>query len=192
MTKLTLSSSQTGILVFLFFVLLFLGDTKKTIPNTERTILFGFKKYWLNPSSLDDWNQSTDHCKWSGITCTNGRVTKLIIPDGNITGTLPPTICDLKNLVHIDLQWNYIPGPFPTVLYKCSKLEHLDLSQNYFIGTIPHDINRLSSNLQYLSLTGNNYTGDIPASIGSFPKLKSLQLVQNLFNGSFPPEIGNF
>ncbi|KAL0337347.1 UNVERIFIED_CONTAM: MDIS1-interacting receptor like kinase [Sesamum calycinum] len=116
---------------------------------------------------------------------------KIAIINGSITETIPPSICDLKNLSYIDLQWNYIPGFFPTVLYNCSKLEYLDLSQNYLVGTIPDDINRLSPRLQYFNLEANNFTGDIPASIGSLPSLVSLQLVANLFNGSFPPEIGN-
>ncbi|GFP86741.1 receptor-like protein kinase 5 [Phtheirospermum japonicum] len=191
MTKNTPSPSH--ILIFILFTLPFHGNTQNTgIPNNqEHTILLTLKQHWSNPSSLAHWTPSSGPCTWPEITCTNGSVTSLVIINGTITDTVPPSICHLNNLTHIDLQLNFIPGPFPTVLYNCSKLEYLDLSLNYFNGTIPDDINRLSPRLQYLNLAANNFTGDIPSAIGSLPSLTSLQLVSNLFNGSFPPEIGN-
>ncbi|KAL3625432.1 hypothetical protein CASFOL_030886 [Castilleja foliolosa] len=196
MTKNTSSSpSQTNLHIFIFilFTLPFHGHTQNTANpnNQEQTILLTLKQHWSNPSSLAHWTPSSSHCEWPEINCTDGSVTSLVIINATITETIPPSICHLNNLTHIDLQWNYIPGPFPTVFYNCSKLEYLDLSQNYFIGTIPDDVNRLSPRLRYLNLAANNFTGDIPSAIGSLPNLTSLQLVMNLFNGSFPPEIGN-
>lgn len=108
----------------------------------------------------------------------------------NITQKLPPFLCDLKNLTHVDFQLNYLPGEFPKSLYNCSKLEYLDLSQNLFVGEIPEDIHHLAG-LRFLNLGGNNFSGDIPASIGNLKELRNLQLHQCLFNGTFPAEIGN-
>ncbi|KAK4432963.1 Receptor-like protein kinase [Sesamum alatum] len=193
MTKNSPSSSHIHlhILTFLLLSLVFHGSTQRNDPDQEQSILLSLKQHWSNPSSLSHWTPSSDHCTWPEIACTDGSVTSIAIINGSITETIPPSICDLKNLSYIDLQWNFIPGFFPTVLYNCSKLEYLDLTQNYLVGTIPDDINRLSPRLQYLNLAANNFTGDIPASIGSLSSLVTLQLVANLFNGSFPPEIGN-
>ncbi|KAI7987778.1 Receptor-like protein kinase HSL1 [Camellia lanceoleosa] len=164
--------------------------------DLEQIILLKMKQHWSNPHSISHWtppsnSNSTIHCHWPEITCTNGSITGLSLIDKNITGTIPPFICDLKNLTAVDLHYNYIPGPFPTVLYNCSQLEHLDLSQNFFVGHIPSDIDRLSTQLRTLNLSGNNFTGDIPAAIGRFPELTALSLFQNEFDGSFPTEIGN-
>ncbi|RVX17613.1 Receptor-like protein kinase HSL1 [Vitis vinifera] len=106
-----------------------------------------------------------------------------------ISEKIPATICDLMNLIVLDLSNNYIPGEFPDIL-NCSKLEYLLLLQKSFVGPIPADIDRLSR-LRYLDLTANNFSGDIPATIGRLWDLFYLFLVQNEFNGTWPTEIGN-
>jgi Leucine-rich repeat (LRR) protein len=160
--------------------------------NVGKTLLLKLKQHWQNPPSLSHWNplNSSHYCDWPEITCTNGSVTQLLLPNKTITQTVPSFICDLNNLTLIDLSYNNIFGEFPKALYNCSKLEDLDLSQNYFNGTIPIDIHRLSR-LRRLNLGGNSFSGAIPASIGQLTELRTLQLLSCQFTGSFPPEIGN-
>ncbi|KAL9151489.1 hypothetical protein ABFS82_11G054500 [Erythranthe guttata] len=177
------------------FLLLTLPFHVKTQNNTtlnqEQAILLTLKQQWSNPASLSHWTPSSDHCTWPEITCTaTSSVTKLELINKTIA-EIPPSICRLENLTHIDLQWNEITGIFPTALYNCTNLEYLDLSYNYFTGKLPDDINLLSPHLRFLNLGVNNFTGDIPKSIGSLSSLVTLQLYTNLFNGSFPPEIGD-
>ncbi|GAV87238.1 Pkinase domain-containing protein/LRR_1 domain-containing protein/LRRNT_2 domain-containing protein/LRR_4 domain-containing protein/LRR_8 domain-containing protein [Cephalotus follicularis] len=181
MTKLTL---------YCTFFLLLLSHAKSQLYDQENTILMQLKQQWQT-AALDSWTSSnSSHCSWPYITCTNNSITALSLIELNITDTIPPFICDLKNLTYLDLQWNYIPGSFPKVLYNCYKLEYLDLSQNYFVGKIPDDIDRLAQ-IRVLILGGNNFSGDIPPAIGRLQELRTLHLYNNLFNGTFPPEIGN-
>ncbi|XP_059638246.1 receptor-like protein kinase 5 [Cornus florida] len=177
-------------LTLLIFTLPSHGNTQ-TITDPEQAILLKLKQHWSNPPSIEHWNSTSSHCTWPEITCISGSVTELSLIDKNISGIIPPFICDLQNLTLLVLQYNNIPGPFPTVLYNCSKLQTLDISQNYFVGSIPSDIHRLSSQLRELNIAYNNFTGDIPASIGRFSELRTLNIELNLFNGTFPPEIGN-
>nr|DAD48187.1 TPA_asm: hypothetical protein HUJ06_018124 [Nelumbo nucifera] len=100
---------------------------------------------------MNSWHSSFPFCNWTGITCHDGSVTAISFYNWNITGKIPPVICNLENLNHLDLAYNYVTGEFPTFLYNCSKLIYLDLSQNYFAGLIPGDIHRLSR-LTYLNL----------------------------------------
>ncbi|KAF5959216.1 hypothetical protein HYC85_000425 [Camellia sinensis] len=181
------------------------GNSKST--DSEETILLKLKRHWSNPPSINHWtssppnSNSSIHCNWPEITCSNGSVTRislinktitgLSLIDKTITGPIPPFICDLKNLTAIDLQYNCIPGPFPTALYNCTKLEHLDLSKNLFVGCIPGDVDQLSIHLRTFNLSHNNFTCNILAAIGWFPELTTLRLYLNEFNASFPPEIGN-
>ncbi|KAL3535690.1 hypothetical protein ACH5RR_004151 [Cinchona calisaya] len=192
-----MSKTIFHILTILFFYTLpFQGNSQNTTTNSaEQTILLNLKNQWQNPISLSHWTSSSDHCTWPEITCraSTGSVTTLNVSNSNITGEIPPFICDLKNLTILDFNYNSIPGFFPTVLYNCSNLEYLDLSENLFIGTIPTDIDRLSpaGRLEYLKLEENNFTGDIPPAMGKLTGLKSFYARANLFNGSFPEEIGN-
>uniref|UniRef100_A0A2N9G6Y9 Protein kinase domain-containing protein n=1 Tax=Fagus sylvatica TaxID=28930 RepID=A0A2N9G6Y9_FAGSY len=175
---------------FLFF--LFFTHANSQLIDQEQTVLLKLKQHWQNPPALSHWNplNSSHYCNWPEITCTNGSLTQLRLPNKNITGTFPPFICDLKNLTLFDLSNNNIFNEFPKALYNCSKLEDLDLSQNYFNGPIPLDIHRLSR-LRRLNLGANSFSGNIPTSIGQLKELRKLQLFSCPFSGSFPLEIGN-
>ncbi|XP_028794274.1 receptor-like protein kinase 5 [Neltuma alba] len=174
---------------FFFIVLSDAKTNKSHLYDQEHAVLLNIKEH-LHPF-LHQWAPSdSSHCSWLGINCTDDSVTKLDFGDLNITKTIPPFLCDLRNLTFIDFQLNYFTGEFPKFLYNCSKLEYLDLSQNNFSGPIPNDIDRLA-NLRFLNLGANEFSGDIPTSIGRLKELRSLQLHWCEFNGSIPDEIGN-
>ncbi|KAL5771121.1 hypothetical protein ACOSP7_015275 [Xanthoceras sorbifolium] len=187
MTKITITPLQ---ILHYSLLLLFFSHANSQHYDQEHAILMKLKQEWHDPPLISNWTASnSSHCSWPEITCVNNSITEIALVNMDINETIPPFICDLKNLTKLDLKLNYIPGQFPIVLYNCFKLEYLDLSQNYLVGPIPDDIDRLSR-LRYLSLGANNFS-DIPASIGRLTELRLLELFQNQFNGSFPPEIGN-
>ncbi|XP_034683234.1 receptor-like protein kinase HSL1 [Vitis riparia] len=174
------------------FLLLVFSLTFQVISqnlDAERSILLDVKQQLGNPPSLQSWNSSSSPCDWPEITCTDNTVTNVSLRNRIIIKKIPARICDLKNLIVLDVSYNYIPGEFPDIL-NCSKLEYLLLMENSFVGPIPADIDRLSR-LRYLDLTANNFSGDIPAAIGRLRELFYLFLVQNEFNGTWPTEIGN-
>ncbi|XP_021275485.1 receptor-like protein kinase HSL1 [Herrania umbratica] len=183
-----MSELPLSLLFLLFFSIPFKVISQDI--NTERTVLLDLKRQLGNPPSLGHWNSSSSPCDWQEIGCTNNSVTAVILRKIPITVRIPPTICDLKNLIGLDLSFNMIPGEFPATLYNCSKLQYLDISQNLFVGPIPDDIYRLST-LTYLDICANNFSGNIPPSIGRLPELQTLNIHQNQFNGTFPKEIGD-
>ncbi|RVW13212.1 LRR receptor-like serine/threonine-protein kinase HSL2 [Vitis vinifera] len=134
--------------------------------DAELSILLQVKQQLGNPPSIQSWNSSSSPCDWPEITCTDNTVTAISLYGKSITHKIPARICDLKNLMVLDVSNNYIPGEFPDIL-NCSKLEYLLLLQNYFVGPIPADIDRLSR-LRYLDLTANNFSGDIPQQLGDY------------------------
>uniref|UniRef100_A0A2N9HM74 non-specific serine/threonine protein kinase n=1 Tax=Fagus sylvatica TaxID=28930 RepID=A0A2N9HM74_FAGSY len=158
--------------IFFFFLLLVLLITHaNSQPNVkEQTVPLKLKQHWQNPPSLSHWNplNSSHYCDWPEITCTNGSVTQLLLPNKNITQTVPSFICDLVNLTLIDLSYNNIFGEFPRALYNCSKLEDLNLSQNFFNGTIPIDIHLV------------HLPGSFPPEIGNLSNLERLELAYNV------------
>ncbi|KAG7984194.1 hypothetical protein I3843_04G146100 [Carya illinoinensis] len=172
---------------------LFLSHANSQLSAQEQGILKNLKQLWGNPKSLRHWipTNFSSHCSWPEITCSSGSIVGLSFRDYNINGTIPPFICNLKNLTTIDVYNNsFHSTEFPRALYNCSKLEILDLSQNYFYGAIPDDIYRMSQ-LRELSLGGNNFDGNISTSIGRLTELRKLILISCPLTGSFPLEIGN-
>ncbi|TVU33121.1 hypothetical protein EJB05_24906, partial [Eragrostis curvula] len=157
--------------------------------NAEHQILLGLKQHWgRNSSALSRWNlTSAAHCNWGGVSCTNGMVTAISLPNQFLAKPIPPFLCFLKNLTHLDLSYNFSTA-FPITLYNCSTLNYLDISNNLFVGQLPDDINTLPAQLKHLNLSTNRFTGKIPPSIGWLPRLKSLLLDTNRFDGSYPAE----
>ncbi|KAM7515464.1 hypothetical protein LguiA_005047 [Lonicera macranthoides] len=179
------------ILSFLLLFILPFHVNSQTINDQEQPILLSLKQYWSNPSLINHWtpsSNSTTHCSWPEISCTGGSVTGIALVNKGITGDIPPSICDLKNLTTIDLSYNEISGPFPTVLYNCSNLQYLDLSQNFFVGRIPLDNDQLSHRLQCLSLSANknNPSGILPLKSFKDKSMNSRAIKHPIISGISP------
>ncbi|XP_010536218.1 PREDICTED: receptor-like protein kinase HSL1 [Tarenaya hassleriana] len=106
----------------------------------------------------------------------------------NLTGRIPETIFELKNLTHLYLYANDLIGEIPRSILAMD-LAELDLSVNKLNGTIPEVVGNLTK-LELLSLFKNELTGGIPAGIGKFPELKILKLFSNKLTGEIPADLG--
>lgn len=51
---------------------------------------------------------------WKGITCSNGAITQLALPNLGLAGTLPPQLAALRSLVQLDLSGNAFEGSIPS------------------------------------------------------------------------------
>lgn len=98
---------------------------------------------------------------------------------------IPDGIGELKNLVYLDLSFNFIKT-IPIEIFNLEKLETLDLEDN-MIEIIPPDIGNLKK-LKYLDLDDNSIDY-LPPEIGELGNLVYLHVVDNPIK-SFPPEIG--
>ena len=103
-----------------------------------------------------NWGTGTTIASWDGITTSSdpSGVTKLLLSDEDLSGTIPPELGDLLELTH------------------------LDLSDNSLIGEIPRELGGLS-NLVSVKLSGNSLTGCMPAALKSVTTndLSSLNLL---------------
>lgn len=142
----------------------------------------------LNDRGLAE-NPNTDPCAWDGIECANGHVTRIKI-FGGLSGTIPPELGNLPNLVRLTLNNTDLSGPIPTELANLTNLTLLSLQHNELTGSIPPELGKLTK-LEHLAASGNNLSGPIPSEVGSLNNLVSISLAENQLTGSIPPELGN-
>jgi DNA-binding SARP family transcriptional activator/Leucine-rich repeat (LRR) protein len=173
------SSSQTG------------------IPETEYQVLVTLYNETMGPGwkEADGWLSDFSPCAWFGVTCSEGTVTELALPDNDLSGSIPPEISQLTNLSLLDLGFNQLSGPIPPELGSLSALRHLILAGNTRLsGTIPPELGDLSK-LEELILSSpsgqTQLTGSIPPQLGNLKRLMRLDLSNSMVSGPIPPELGN-
>jgi len=151
-----------------------------------------------NSTNGDDWTDNAgwntgDPCgdSWYGVTCDeDNHITGLSLSSNQLTGSIPPEIGNLTNLINLNLGFNQLTGSLPPEITNLIKLNSLSLYLNQLTGSIPPKIGNLT-NLTSLALSGNQLTGSIPPEIGNLTNLVNFNLGGNQLTGSLPPEIGN-
>lgn len=101
----------------------------------------------------------------------------------NLTGTIPPSLGFLSNLMSLKLNNNNLFGEIPQSLEHCKNLEILNLGLNELFGNIP---NRIGHNLRILNLRSNHFSGNIPLQICRASSLIVLDFAYNKISGPMP------
>ncbi|KAL6845842.1 hypothetical protein ACP4OV_024417 [Aristida adscensionis] len=193
----------TGGTTLLLLLLLLAGPCgAQPVATSDRDTLLAVKEEWGSPPQLAAWDPAanTDHCSWAGVKCASGTggagaggvVEELSLAGLNLTGSVPASVCALRELTRLDLSYNKLSGAFPAAaLYACARLRFLDLSNNNFTGPLPPDVDGLSPAMEHLNLSSNSFAGAVPAAVARLSALKSLVLDANRFTGAYPAaEIG--
>ncbi|CAN8259647.1 unnamed protein product [Cochlearia groenlandica] len=173
-------------------ILLLVSLTYASTLN-DKTALLQIKKALNNPPLLSSWNPKTDFCtSWTGVECTNRRVTAITISSGKLSGQIPNQIGDLTDLRTLDFSYlTHLTGNIPRTITKLKSLDLLRLKQTNLSGPIPDFIGELK-NVTFLDLSFNQFTGSIPGSLSQMPKLAAIQINDNKLTGSVPNSFGSF
>lgn len=107
-----------------------------------------------------------------------------------INGSIPISLCAMKDLILLDISKNYLSGNLPQCWIDLRKLEALRLSSNNLSGVISSFPNHLHS-LKSLHLNNNSFHGEIPLSLKNNTNLHVLDLGENLLSGNIPIWIGD-
>jgi hypothetical protein len=107
-----------------------------------------------------------------------------------LTGSIPPALGNLTNLVELMLFNNQLSGPISQELGNLTSLYALYLQNNQLTGSIPHELGALV-NLWYLNLYDNRLSGQIPSELGNLTILQNLSLHNNQLDGLIPASLGN-
>ena len=151
-----------------------------------------------NATNGENWTNNTNWLsdkpisEWHGVTTDgDGRVTRLILRDNNLSGELPPAVLSkMTSLERLVLPNNALTGSIPEELAELTNLRRLNLTGNSLSGTIPTELGSLS-NLERIYLDGNDLTGGIPAELGNLGALQILILTSNKLTGEIPVALGS-
>ena len=171
----------------------FCGDEFPASEEGESALLALY-----NATGGDDWYNNTGWLtdqpigKWFGVhRAINSRaVGRLLLPDNNLTGEIPPELGSLGSIRVLNLSGNNLSGEIPSELWDISSFHTLDLSGNQLAGEIPSELWDISS-FHTLDLSGNQLAGEIPPELGSIQSIQELVLSANQLSGEIPPELGH-
>ena len=139
----------------------------------------------------DNWLTDAPLGEWHGVrTDSDGRVTRLVVNNNNLSGPIPAELGSLSSLKGLSLQRNDLSGPIPPELGSLSSLKVLSLNDNNLSGPIPPELGNLDS-VTSLSLSDNDLLGQIPPELGNLGSLRWLSLRNNDLSGATPSELGN-
>lgn len=183
-------------------VLVQIGTAHTQVPPTERAALILFfdqtngdswtttTNWKLPPLHTDGFAMPGTECTWFGVVCNGGHVWGLVLNSNQLTGSLPPELGDLPEIVGLTLYQNQLTGSIPPELGNLPNLLGITLYGNQLSGSIPPELGNLST-LTVLSLYNNLLTGSIPPELGNLSNLGTLHLRFNELTGSIPSELGD-
>uniref|UniRef100_A0A2P2LR57 non-specific serine/threonine protein kinase n=1 Tax=Rhizophora mucronata TaxID=61149 RepID=A0A2P2LR57_RHIMU len=91
------------------------------------------------PSRLvSSWSGNDPCSSWLGLHCdAKGKVSSIVLPNYNLSGTLSLSVAELGSLSQIKLENNSISGAIPANLTALPLLTMLDVSNNNISGHLP-------------------------------------------------------
>ncbi|GAU26005.1 hypothetical protein TSUD_166870 [Trifolium subterraneum] len=115
----------------------------------------------------------------------------LDVSNNSLTGTISPSICNLKSLAGLDLSLNNFSGNVPSCLGNFSQfLENLKLNGNKLSGFIPQTL-EIGNALHQIDLSNNNLQGQLPRELINSRRLEYFDVSHNNINDSFPFWLGD-
>ncbi|KAL5553128.1 hypothetical protein UlMin_040529 [Ulmus minor] len=176
-------AKETLCIVHFAFSLLILHFSLLQASSSSEDLeaLMAFKSASDEANKLSYWNSTSNPCSWPGISCTNGRVSRLVLENLDLRGSFEP-LTALTQLRVLSLKRNRLSGPIPD-LSNFTALKLLFLSYNEFSGEFPASATSLSR-LYRLDLSFNNLSGEVPVTVNRLTHLLTLRLEDNRFSGS--------
>ncbi|KAJ0018201.1 hypothetical protein Pint_09548 [Pistacia integerrima] len=94
---------------------------------------------------------------------------------------------NMKELVSISFNWNFLEGTIPQSIGQLSSLNFLVLGVNLLTGEIPAELGNLSK-LEYLALHENLLEGTLTPALKNLKNLLRLAVASNRLTGKLPNE----
>ena len=145
-------------------------------------------------TSSQNWLTKESVCVWEGIVCNDDdSVQQILLPNHELSGSLPPELCLLLNLETIDFTTNfiYMDSSDHFLWTLMGDLLELTMDDNYFIAEngLPAQFRGLTS-IQKISLSYNLLQGTFDGDLfGQLQTLQHLEIESNYIEGPLPDEL---
>ncbi|CAK8578562.1 unnamed protein product [Lathyrus sativus] len=128
--------------------------------------------------SVSGFNSSTLFQTRGSSNCSNSRITQIVLPSKNLTGTISwAYLKNMSKLQILDLSENSLQGHIPSWFWSSfSSLLEINLSRNRFGGSITVELKNTST-IENLNLSHNRFSNLVQLS--TFQNLKILDLSHN-------------
>ncbi|XP_071723567.1 phytosulfokine receptor 1-like [Rutidosis leptorrhynchoides] len=103
-----------------------------------------------------------------------------------MTGAIPDSLGQLKNLKICTAFGNRLSGIVPPLIFNISSITAFDVGVNELHGRLPVGIGTTLPNLQFFSVGYNQFTGSIPLTICNLSSAELLQFSVSQFSGNVP------
>eukprot|EP01018_Ginkgo_biloba_P040255 Gb_24443 [translate_table: standard] len=113
----------------------------------------------------------------------------LSFASNSLTGSIPPSIGNMKYLGILDLSENKLYGKIPSSLGNCSALKALELEKNRTLTLSLQNTSLLQ--LKILDLGNNRISGHVPRWLGKLSELSIVILRSNSLEGHVPLELAS-
>ena len=134
---------------------------------------------------------------WEGVVVSNGRVTELSMYQGDMSGTISPSIGQLTELTKLEIKGDEdtrtyvdIHGSLPAELWNCTKITRLQIKFTNITGNIPAGIESMTA-LQEINFQGTKLGCQIPEELFNLPSLIKPYLHESDFTGTVPTTLQN-
>ncbi|CAM0946831.1 unnamed protein product [Alopecurus aequalis] len=176
-------------------LLISLASPASSCTDHEKTSLLRFLAGLSHDGGLAaSWQDSTDCCKWRGITCRqDGMVTNVMLASKGLEGHISESLGNLTGLQYLNLSHNSLSGGLPLELVSSSSITILDVSFNQLNGTL-HELpsSTPARPLQVLNISSNLFAGQFPSTTWkAMENLRALNASNNSFSGPMPTGVCN-
>ncbi|BAA96770.1 putative verticillium wilt disease resistance protein [Oryza sativa Japonica Group] len=110
----------------------------------------------------------------------------LMASRNNLSGEIPLSICDARDILLLDLSYNNLSGLIPLCLLEdINSLSVFNLKANQLHGELPRNIKKGCA-LEALDFSENMFEGQLPTSLVACRDLEVLDIGNNQISGGFP------
>ena len=146
------------------------GDKKRALMDLYDALNGDF---WIE----NNWNQISDECKWTGISCTEDadrNIRAIDLSGMKMMGNVPSSIFAIDGLEYLDLSKNFIKFKFDGI-NKATNLKYLDISSTG-LDSLDNFEQLGDTSIVYFYMSSNNVNSEIPHSMYKLANLKVLKV----------------